>query len=148
MILYGFDAAVARWAGDRLGIADWGPCKTIGVIRHGELVAAAVFNNWRHPNIEISFVTTDRRWATPEAVKAIMVYPFVQLGCKRLTSTTDESNRAARAFLSRMGFHHEGTHPDANPNGGGLVTYGLLRKDAERWLEEPDSGKKFTACAA
>lgn len=133
MILYGFDRAVARWAGERLGIADWGPCKTIGVMRDGELVAAAVFNQYRHPNIEISFVTSSPRWATPKAVRAIMRYPFVQLQCKRLTSTTEAKNQRATAFLCRLGFTQEGYHPDALPTGD-AVTFGLLARDAARWI--------------
>jgi RimJ/RimL family protein N-acetyltransferase len=133
MMLYGFNRHVAAWAGERLGIADWGPCKTIGVLRNGDLVAAAVFNQWRPPNIEISFVTTSRRWATPEAVRAILAYPFIQLGCKRITSTTEATNQRARAFLCRLGFREEGYHPDALPTGD-AVSYGLLARDAARWL--------------
>ena len=133
MILYGFDQAVARWAGDRLGVSDWGPCRAIGILRGGDLVAAAVYSQYRHPNIEISFVTSSRSWATPGAVYAIMRYPFVQLGCKRLTSTTEATNQRARAFLCRLGFREEGYHPDALP-AGDAVTYGLLARDAARWI--------------
>lgn len=145
MILYGHNRAVARWAGERLGIEDWGPCTAIGVMRHGEMAAAAVFNNYRWPNIEISFVTVTPRWATPGAVQAIFRYPFVQLGCKRLTSVTEATNQRARAFLCRLGFREEGTHPDALPTGD-AITYGLLRKDAARWLaEDYDTGQSFSA---
>lgn len=141
MLLYAPQEYIAAWAGRQLGIADWGPCSAIGVLRNHELVAAAVFNRFVWPNIEISFVTTDRRWATPQAVKAIMVYPFLQLGVKRLTSTTEASNQRAIAFLCRMGFRLEGEHPDALPSGTAL-TFGLLRKDAEKWLaEDRESGK-------
>jgi RimJ/RimL family protein N-acetyltransferase len=149
VIVYGHSEVVARWAGNRLGIADWGPCATIGIMRRGELVAAAVFHQYRHPNIEISFVTTDRRWGTPAAVRAIIRYPFIQLGCKRLTSTTEAGNQPSRAFLCRMGFREEGYHIDALPSGD-AVTYGLLRKDAVRWLaeERPDTGQKFAESTA
>ena len=135
MMIYGMDAAVAKWAGDRLGISDWGPCKAIGVMRHGDLAAAAVFHQYRHPNIEISFVVANPRWQTPGAVRAIMSYPFVQLDCRRLTATTEATNQRARAFLCRLGFNEEGYHPDAFSSGD-AVTYGLLRKDAARWLKE------------
>lgn len=152
MILYGAEGPINRslaaWAGQRLGIADWGPCKTMGVLRHGEIVAVAVFNQYRHPNIEISFVTANPRWATPEAVRAIMAYPFRQLRCKRITSTTEATNQRARAFLCRLGFSQEGYHPDALPTGD-AVTYGLLARDAERWLgAEEDSGQIIAASSA
>lgn len=133
MILYGQDKAVAAWAGEQLAISDWGPCRALGVVRHGALVAAAVFHQYRHPNIEISFVTADPRWATRQNIQEIFRYPFVQLGCKRLTAITEATNQRARAFLCRLGFHQEGVHPDAFLSGD-AVTYGLLRKDAARWL--------------
>lgn len=145
-MVYGYDRAVARWAGDRLGIADWGPSRAIGILRHGELVAAAVFSQYRHPNIEISFVTSSPRWATPEAVRAVMRYPFVQLGCKRITSVTEAKNQRARAFLCRLGFRQEGIHPDALPTGD-AITYGLLARDAARWLAEEDRGKIQSICS-
>lgn len=135
MLIYGHDPAVAAWAGQQLGISDWGPCRAIGVARHDNLVAAAVFHQYRHPAIEISFVTTTRHWATPKTVRGIMRYPFVQLGCRRLTAITEASNETARAFLVRMGFRQEGVHPDAFESGA-AISYGLLRADASRWLEE------------
>lgn len=151
MILYGQQGAVNRylagWAGERLGVSDWGPCKTIGVLRDWEVVAVAVFNNWRHPNIEISFVTSSRRWATPEAVCTILAYPFIQLRCKRITSTTEATNQRARAFLCRLGFREEGYHTDALPSGD-AVTYGLLARDAARWLGAEEYGKRRQSAAA
>jgi len=146
MLLTGHDIALSRWAGDRLGIADFGPCATIGVIARGELVAVAVFHQYRHPNIEISFVTANKRWATPQTVWGIMRYPFIQLGCKRLTAITTAMNQSTRTFLCRLGFKQEGYHPDVFEDDD-AVTYGLLRKDAARWLaEESVVGQKFAVC--
>lgn len=134
-MIYGHDAALAKWAGDRIGVSDFGPCRAIGIIRQQTLAAVAVFSNYRAPNIEISFVVENPRWATPQAVRAIMRYPFVQLDCKRITAVTEATNQRARAFLCRLGFQLEGVHPDALPSGD-ACTYGLLRKDASRWLQE------------
>lgn len=139
-MVYGHDAALAKWAGDRIGVTDFGPCRAIGVIRRGEIAAVAVFSQYRPPNIEISFVVEDPRWATPQAVRAIMRYPFAQLGCKRMTAITEATNQRARAFLARLGFQLEGIHPDALPTGD-AATYGLLRDAASRWI---DDGQKFT----
>lgn len=135
MILYGFDRVVAKWAGDRLGIDDFGPCSTIGIMRNGRIAAAAVFSRYSWPDISITFIREDPRWATPDAVRAVFRYPFVQLGCKRLTALTEATNQPTRAFLCRLGFQEEGRHPDAFESGEG-ISYGLLRKDAARWLAE------------
>ena len=64
MLLFGHDDVLARWAGARLGIADFSPCTAIGVLHAGEIVAAAIYNNYRPPNIEITFATAAPTWAT------------------------------------------------------------------------------------
>lgn len=123
------------WASEQLDIPDFGPAAAIGVWRRDKIVAVAVFNNYRWPNIEISFARTDPYWATREAIAAILRFPFVQLQCKRLTAITKAQNKPARAFLERLGFRQEGIHPDTFADDD-AVTYGLLAADAARWLGE------------
>ena len=132
MLIFGWDRELARWAGDRIGVDDFGPCVAIGVAHRGEIVAAAVYNQYRHPNIQVTFVTSSPRWASPGAIRAILGYPFNQLRCKRITAITEATNQPARAFLCRLGFREEGYHPDSLPSGDS-VTYGLLLRDAARW---------------
>lgn len=137
MLLVGWDREVAAWAAEQLGMAkpDFGPCVAIGVVHRDDLVAAAVYNNYRRPDIQVTFVTTSPRWASPGAVKSILRYPFRQLGCKRISAITLATNTPARAFLLRLGFRQEGYHPDALPDGD-AVSYGLTRADAARWLND------------
>ena len=139
MLVYGHDRELALWAGLALGyrgaISSTQPT-AIGVALNGKIVAVAVFHDYRGTSIEVTFVTKTRgltRWAIRENLKAILHYPFVQLGCKRLTAITEEGNSDARAFLERLGFRQEGVHPDGFASGTG-ISYGLLRRDAERWL--------------
>lgn len=141
MLIYEGDAAVARWAAERLGFESFGPCSSIGVERNGVIVAAAVFNNFRWPDIEITFVRSDAHWATPHVVRTILRYPFIQLNCKRITAITEATNHRARGFLCKLGFQQEGYHPDARPSGD-AVSFGLLRDAAARWIAE-DHGKKL-----
>lgn len=136
MLVYGHDRELALWAGLKLGYD--GPIRSteptaIGVARHGKIVAAAVFYDYRLTSIEVTFVTTTPHWASRANIKAILSYPFVQIGCRRLTAITEEGNLDARAFLERLGFRQEGVHPDGFVSGTG-ISYGLLRRDAERWL--------------
>lgn len=135
MLIFNADEALASWAGRQLRMEIAKPNTSIGVAHKGQLVAAAVFNNFRWPNIEITFVTTSARWASPGAVKAILRYPFLQLRCKRVTAIIEATNQPARAFLCRLGFKLEGTHPDVFVSGA-AETYGLLRQDATRWVAE------------
>jgi len=133
MLLFNHDAVLTARAGARLGIADFRPCTTIGVAREGVLLAAAIYNNYRPPNIEVTFVTASPRWASKGAIRAMLRYPFMQLGCKRLIAITAEQNTPARAFLLRLGFCEEGLHSDALPTGA-AVSYGLLAANAEHWV--------------
>ena len=98
-------------------------------------MAGCVFSQFRPPNIEISFATTTPKWATKQVIRDILRYPFLQLGCKRVSCITEATNQHARAFLCRLGFHEEGVHPDALETGD-AITFGLLRRDAARWLAE------------
>jgi RimJ/RimL family protein N-acetyltransferase len=135
MLLFNCDKELARWAGERLGMHIAEPNTSIGVAHKGHIVAVAVFNNFRPPNIEITFVTSSPRWATKNAVRAILRYPFLELGCKRVTAIIEATNQPARAFLCRLGFKLEGIHPDVFPSGA-AETYGMLRQDAQRWVAE------------
>lgn len=137
MLIYGHDRELSLWAGNKLGydgaIGSRHDPVAIGVSRQGKIVAVAVFYDYRGVSIEVTFVTTTPRWASRENISAILSYPFVQLGCKRLTAITEENNRDARAFLERLGFCQEGIHPDGFESGVG-ISYGLLKADAQRWL--------------
>ena len=133
MLIFGHDRALAHWAALRLDIPDFGPCAAIGVAHEGDIVAVAVYNQYCHPNIHITFVTSSPRWASPGAVRAIFRYPFVQLRCRRVTALTGAKNEAAKAFLLRLGFKAEGFHPESFPDDDGM-SFGLLAKDAARWL--------------
>lgn len=135
MLIYGADRELKLWAGERVGIKDFGPSATIGVAHKGKIVAAAVFSNYQWPSIQITFVTSSPNWKSKGAIKAILSFPFKQLKCRRLTAITEATNQPARAFLCRLGFHQEGYHPDSFESGDG-ISYGLLAKDAARWVEE------------
>jgi len=138
------NAVLVKWISERLGIKDFGPCVTIGVIHDSQIVAVALYNKFLHPNIEISFAISSPSWASPGSVRAILGYPFLQLHCKRVTATVDSENKKARGFLLRLGFKQEGYHPDALPSGD-AVTYGLLRKHAERWIKNVETAARSAA---
>lgn len=132
MILLEADKEVAAWVGKRLGIEDFGPNVTMGFAHNGTLIAGAVFNNYRHPSIEISFAADSPKWATRGNIACLLQYPFVQLGCLRLTAYIKASNTRARTFTAYLGFDQEGYHPHGFPDDD-AVSYGLLR-EKNRWM--------------
>ena len=143
MLIFHADVALAAWPGARLGMEIAKPNTSIGVAHRGKIVAVAVFNNYRPPNIEITFVTTSSRWASPNAVRTIIRYPFLELRCKRITAIIEATNQPARAFLCRLGFKLEGVHPDVFTSGA-AETYGLLLKDAGRWVAEEFHEQRYS----
>jgi RimJ/RimL family protein N-acetyltransferase len=124
-----------EWAKEKVGIADFGLCSPIGVKYRGDIVAVAIYNNYRHPNIEITFAISSPHWASRGAVRQILSYPFHQLGCRRVTAITEARNVKARRFLEHLGFVLEGYHPEAFPTGD-AISYGLLRSAAARWIDD------------
>jgi|SRR5215472_13936322 len=145
MFVYDNDL-LAQWIGFQLGRQFHPPYQCIGVVRGEDLVAAALFNNYDHPNIEITFVTTSPRWASRQAVARILGYPFIELGCRRITAVTGKKNRRTRDFLGRLGFAEEGYHRELFERDDG-VSYGLLKRDAEKWLESYHVKGTIPACS-
>lgn len=138
-LVFGQEEFVSRWIGERTHITNFGSCVTIGVAGpDGKLWAGALYNNWRPPTIEITFAVEDKRWQSRAAIACILRYPFVQLGCLRITAFTAASNDRARTFLTNplIGFKQEGYHPNGFLDDD-AVSYGLLRKDC-RWVKPSD----------
>jgi len=133
MLVYD-NEALALWIGTQLHKEFLPPYQCIGVARGAELLAVALFNNFDWPSIEITFATTSPRWASRQMIARIIGYPFIELDCRRITAVTGRRNKDARAFLLRFGFHEEGHHPELFENDDG-VSYGLLKRDAQKWLE-------------
>lgn len=111
------------------------PSTTIGIASSsGEIMGVAIYMNFIHYDVQICFVTDDPSWATPGNVRAILHYPFIQLGVKRMTAITNKSNKKARKLLEGVGFALEGTHPYGDNGVKTSLTYGLYSNKAARWL--------------
>lgn len=135
MLLYGRDRDVARWVAYRLGIFDFGSCSAIGVVEKDVLIAGAVFHQYRHPDIQMSFASESPRWATRPTIRGVFRYPFLQLNCKRITCICPEENERAISQVERLGFVREGRHPNVFTTGA-AISLGLQRDVAEeRWLK-------------
>lgn len=147
MIVYGHDRVVTAWASRVLGRPVGGDHpRTIAVFHKGEMVAAAIYSEYKHPDIHISMVSTTPAWCTRKSIRHILRYPFVQLGCKRVTAIIEATNHPAREFLCRFGFRQEGIHPDVWPSGD-AISYGLLARDAAKWLAEEKPSVEFAQSA-
>ena len=112
------------------------PLTAIGIASSdGQVLGVAVYHDFSHNDVQITFVTATPRWATPGNFRAILHYPFFQLGVKRMTAVTSKSNKKARKLLEGVGFKHEGTHPLADGGVRPKVSYGLYHDVAKgKWF--------------
>lgn len=136
-LVYGCDAQVAAWVEQLMpafaGDDHFGVCTAIGIAEGSQLIAGAVFHNYRGHDIEISFAATDPRWASRQRIRAIFGYPFHQLGVVRLTTVTGRKNKRARKLDEGLGFKLEGVLRKGYDGQQDAMIYGLLREEC-RWI--------------
>lgn len=142
MILAGQKALVAAYVASKIRDLYEPPTKdfeAIGVVgKGGELIGGVIYTEWR----EIAPGQHDIRltaagepgWLTRRAIRILLGYPFKQLNCIRLTSVVAKPNRPARALNERLGFKEEGCIRHGRGIGKDCIIYGLLRADAEKWI--------------
>lgn len=129
---------VIEWTGTRLGIPSFGMAEGLGICRDGRLLAGIVYNNYNGSNVEMSIASIDPRWCSRQAIRIAFLYPFAQLGCRRVSATVATHNEAARRLLERLGFEVEGFHPKAMRDGADALSYGLLRENCH-WISSKSS---------
>ena len=118
------DERVARFVSQRLGASFCPPYVTMGIERDGEIVAGVLFNQFEGPNVHVTVAGSG--WSLP-FLRAVGVYVFDQLGCLRMTLTTEQD--AVVRYALRLGGEVEGRMRDYYGEGRDGVIVGVLRKD-------------------
>jgi RimJ/RimL family protein N-acetyltransferase len=134
-VVYGQDQRVCKWVGDRIDEPDFGQGAVgLGLEEDGELIAGVVFNMYTVASI-CMHVAADpgRRWMTRDFLWRSFAYPFIQLGCNRITGLVRVDNLEAQQFDEHLGFVKEGRLRCATTDGTDMFIYGMLRKEC-RWL--------------
>ena len=141
------DKTLVKWVGDQLRM-EFEKCIAQGVISDGWLIAGVVYHGYREHDCELSIASTNVRWATKKVLKQLLGMPFYELGCIRITATTDADNNEVRNFLTRLGFKHEGTLRCASPTGSGkdAVIYGLLKSEFQEGKYGKENTKTTESC--
>tara|TARA_R110002126_G_scaffold253479_1_gene396551 strand:- start:875 stop:1318 length:444 start_codon:yes stop_codon:yes gene_type:complete len=133
---------IGRYVAQKQGRSpDWGLYVAFGLVNNNEeLIAGVVFNGYIAPNIMMHI---SAETLTPGFVSTIMHYAFVKNNCKRVTGIIDKNNKKSRRFAHHLGAKLEGVMKDASPSGD-LCIYGLMKSDAEKWIQ-PRYMKKLEA---
>lgn len=102
----------------------------IGLERGGELIAGALYHGYSGTNIWVHLAgRPGGHWLTREFLHAGFSYPFVDLGCRRMSAFVDASNRRSRRFCERVGFRVEAALDGAAADGGDVLIYMMRRED-------------------
>ena len=138
LILCGQAEVIARWVEARVpGYRSFDTPAGFGVLLQGRLAAGVVFHNYdaRAGDIEVVIAAESPRWASREVFYTAFAYPFLQLGCRRVTARVPVSNLRARRLVEGAGFILEGLMRNAAHDGGDVLIYGMLKKEC-RWIVE------------
>ena len=135
-VIYGQDERVLKWVGDRTDEDDFGPGSiAIGLEEDNELIAGVAFNMYTKASICMHVAAMPgKRWMTKNFLWRSFAYPFIQLGCNRVTGLVREDNFVAQKFDEHLGFKREGLLRRACTDGQNMILYGMLREEC-RWLE-------------
>lgn len=146
-VLYGHDADIIEMVRQRIPVAAGGFTPSavgLGVVVKNRLLGGVVFDQYTetdgHSNIFMSGAFDHPRWCSRRAIRQILSYPFIQLGCRRITMVTSADNAAARSLSSRLGFTEEGVLRCYFPGDADGIVYGMLREECH-WLEGIDDGR-------
>lgn len=104
-------------------------------VKDGDAIkGVVVFNDYTGANIEMTGV--GRGCWSPSVIRDLARYVFRQLGCRRVTARTAESNATAIRALERIGFQREGIARQWF-DGENAIVYGLLA-DEQRIVTKTD----------
>ena len=128
-IITGHD--VGRWVYARIGgIYHPEASASIGLERHGEIVAGVVFYNWNGVSAMASIAAASP--LSRDFLKAIFRYPFVVGGLSQIVVTIAGENPKSLRLATRMGFLEQARLPDAHINGD--LVFMVLRRENCRFL--------------
>lgn len=134
-LLIGENDRVGPWVMGQLGM-EWFPGSgtTIGLEdESGEIIAGLVYENCNGVNCFVHIAAVPgRRWGNRDFLYYAFAYPFLQLGCDRISGIVASTNKDALNLNIRVGMELEAVLYGAAPNGH-LLIYRMFKKDC-KWL--------------
>lgn len=118
---------------------EFGPSRSVGIVHGATLVAGVVYHDYRpqHGDCQITIAATSPRWAGRETIAYLLQYPFLELGCRRISTTVRSDNARALDMNVRLGFVIEGRRRHFFGPGIDCIEFGWLRSEWEaspyRW---------------
>ena len=115
-------------------------CFCIGIQNEaGEIEGGCVFTGYDGVGVVLHSAGSSPAWLNRTFLRVVFSYPFIQLGCRRLTTLVREDNEHAQKIALKAGFKYEGLLRGAEPDGCGLLVYGMLIDEC-RWIKDKTNG--------
>lgn len=130
--------AVLRFVTERTGgrFTATGHYNTLAFYDKRGLKVAFVYSDWHGPSISLHMAARQGAlWAHEVVLHHMFAYPFQQLGCRRVTSPILARNKKSVALAHALGYKQEGCLREADPAGGDLLIFGMLRSEC-RWVNQ------------
>lgn len=147
MIVCDDNIRVSQWVSARMGDVGWSACQSIGLERRGKLIAGVVYDYFNGASICMHVAAEGSHWLNREFLWYSFHYPFVELGCQRVTGLIPESNCPSRRFAEHIGFEPE-TKLERAHKDGSVIVYRMFRERC-RWLRVRGNNEQtIVACHA
>lgn len=102
----------------------------LGLEKDGELVAGVLYEGYNGHNVWMHVgAVPGKRWMTKLFLQTCFYYPFVTLGCSRVSGYVEARNEVARRFDEHLGFKQEAVLKGAASDGGDVIIYAMSRGD-------------------
>lgn len=118
------DERVARFVSERIGYPVVPPYTCLGSERGGEIEAGIIFHCFEGSNVHVT--AAGRKWSR-RLFRATGEYVFGQLGCERMTFTTEQPK--VIDYVKRLGGRVEGVLRSQFGKGRDGTIIGVLRDE-------------------
>ena len=113
ILVFGEDQLVAEWVARRIPHVhrEFRDFAAIGVWDGEKLAAGVVYNDHqaKYGTLQISMAADSPRWAQRGVIRALLHYPFEQVGVNKVWTATPHENERAIRFNLGIGFTREAT---------------------------------------
>lgn len=104
----------------------------LGLERDGALIAGVLYEDFNGHNVWMHVAAEPgSHWMTKLFLKSCFHYPFVTLGCSRVSGYVEAKNSAARRFDEHLGFRQEAVLKGAASDGGDVILYAMRRSECK-----------------
>ena len=137
-LIFGEDHLVANWVAKKLSNfdcgSDFGLFRAIGIQHGRKMIAGAVYSNYRDFDVEFHIASVSEKWCQKGILSKLLDYPFIQLGCVRMTSTIAADDQRTLRLAKGIGFVIERLLKKGYGGKKGANIMGIMKEKAMGWI--------------